>query len=175
MRRTIPAAAVVGVLALSGCGATVGGTPVPEGATAPGSSSAYAALLTECDAVEPEQIADAVGGGAIERGFFGAICRWSVDGPAGPTRVTFNWFETGTLDVERETSQRLGYAVEDTTVDGRRAVLSRPPGDPGACGIAAGSPVSGVIGWWVQYRSGGHPDPCEAAATLVKLTLHLSA
>ncbi|MCL2533081.1 MAG: DUF3558 domain-containing protein [Nocardiaceae bacterium] len=174
-RRVVPAVAVVGVLALSGCGATVDGTPVAEGATAPGSSSEYAKLLTECDVVAPEHIADAVGGGAIERGFFGAICRWSVDGPAGPVRVTFDWFETGALDVERETSQRLGYAVEDTTVDGRRAVLSRQPQDPGACGIAVGSPYSGVIGWWVQYRAAGHPDPCEAAATLAKLALDVSA
>lgn len=176
MRRSaIPAAAVVGVLALSGCGATVDGTPVPEGATAPGASSEYAALLTECDAVDSEHIAEAVGGGPIERGFFGAICRWTVAGPAGPVRVTFNWFETGALDVEREASQRLGYEVEDASVDGRRAVLSRQPQDPGSCGISTGSPVSGVIGWWVQYRGAGHPDPCEAAATLAKLTLNLSA
>ncbi len=174
-RRVLPAAAVAGVLVLSGCGATVDGTPVPQGATAPGSSSEYAALLTECDVVDPEQIADAVGGGGIERGFFGAICRWSVAGPAGPVRVTFDWFETGSLDVERETAQRLGYAVEDASVDGRRAVLARQPRDPGACGISTGSPVSGVVGWWVQYRDAGHPDPCEAAATLAKLTLNLSA
>jgi len=174
-RRAIPAAAIAGVLVLSGCGAAVDGTAVPEGATAPGSSSEYAALLTECDAVDRDQIAEVVGGGAIERGFFGAICRWSVTGPSGPVRVTFDWFETGALDVERETSRRLGYTVEDASVDGRRAVLSRQPQDPGACGISTGSPVSGVVGWWVQYQGAGHPDPCEAAATLAKLTLDLSA
>ncbi|RVW01097.1 DUF3558 domain-containing protein [Rhodococcus xishaensis] len=169
------AAATIGVLVLTGCAATVPGAPRPEGAATPGTSSRYAALLTECDAVDSDQIAHAVGGGAIDRGFFGAICRWSVAGPAGPVRVTFNWFETGSLAVERETSHRLGYAVEDVSVDGRRAVLSRQPQDPGTCGIASGAPDSGVIGWWVQYQAAEHPDPCEAAATLVKLTLELSA
>lgn len=142
----LPAAAVVGLLVLSGCGATVDGTPVPEGATAPGSSSEYAALLTECDVVDREQIVEAVGGGAIERGFFGAICRWSVAGPAGPVRVTFDWFETGSLDVERETAQRLGYAVEDVSVAGRcsrgsRTIPARagsPPAAPSRVSSAGG-------------------------------------
>ena len=174
-RIAVVATAVAGVLIGAGCAATVPGTARPEGATEFGASSEFAALLTECDTVAPGQIAEAVGGDAIEREFFGAICRWSVAGPAGPVRVTFNWFEAGSLDVESATAQRLGYAVEDVRVDGRRAVLSRQPQDPGACGIAVGSPTSGVIGWWVQYRAAGHTDPCEAAATLAKLTLKLGA
>ncbi|QCQ92241.1 DUF3558 domain-containing protein [Rhodococcus sp. SGAir0479] len=165
----VPAAALV----LAGCGATVPGTPMPAGAS--GAGGDYVGLLTECEAVAAERIADAVGGGAIERGFFGAVCRWSVDGPAGPVRVTFDWFESGSLDVERETARRLGYAPEDVVVDGRRAVLVRQPHDPGSCGVAVGAPAGGVVGWWAQYRAPGHPDPCEAAVTLAKLTLDLSA
>lgn len=171
----VPTAVLAGVLLLAGCASTVAGTPTPVGATEPGASSRFAALLTECDVVPPEKIAEAVGGDSIERGFFGAICRWTVGGPSGPVRVTFNWFETGGLDIERRTSEQLGYAVQDITVEGRRAVLSRPPQDPGSCGISAGGPAGGVVGWWVQFQSAGHPDPCDAAVALAKLTLNLSA
>lgn len=162
------------VLVLGGCGTSVTGTAVPQGFGA-GDTANYASLLTECDVVAPERIAEIVGGDSIERGFLGAICRWTVGGAAGPARVTFNWFETGALEVERSTSERLGYDVEEVAVDGRRAVLSRPPADPGSCGVTAGFPAGGVVGWWVQYRAGSGADPCAAASSLVASTLDLAA
>lgn len=165
--------AAVAVL-LGGCAESVTGTPVPQGFGA-GHSSDYASLLTECDVVAPERITEIVGGDTIERGFLGAICRWTVHGATGPARVTFDWFETGTLAVEARTSERLGYEVEDVTVGGRRAVLARPPADPGSCGITVGFPAGGVVGWWVQYRAGGGADPCAAASVLVESTLDLAA
>jgi hypothetical protein len=171
--RTAGVASAV-VLLLGGCAESVTGTPVPQGFGA-GHSSDYASLLTECDVVAPDRIAEIVGGETIERGFLGAICRWTVSGATGPARVTFNWFETGTLEVEKRTSDRLGYEVEDITVGGRRAVLSRPPADPASCGVTAGFPAGGVVGWWVQYRAGGGADPCAAASALVESTLNLAA
>lgn len=160
--------------ALAACGSTIEGTAVREDADS-SRSQQFTSLLTECDAVTDEQIAQAVGGNTIERGFFGAICRWDVSAPGGIVKVTFNWFETGALDVERTTAGRLGYTVEDVTVEGRRAILMRQPADPGACGVTAGAPDAGIIGWWVQYQPGSaHPDPCQAVLTLAKLTLNLS-
>ncbi|CAM2834659.1 DUF3558 domain-containing protein [Prescottella defluvii] len=169
------AAVLAPALVLAGCTSIVSGTPTPVGAGESGASSRFASLLTECDVVAPDRIAEAVGGGPVERGFFGAICRWTVGGPSGPVRVTFNWFETGSLDIERRTSEQLGYDVQDVSIEGRRAVLSRPPQDPGSCGISAGGPAGGVVGWWVQFRAAGHPDPCDAAIELAKLTLTQSA
>jgi len=161
---------------LAGCGSTIEGQAVPEGAGAGGASAEFTRLLTECDAVTDEQIAEAVGVEAIERGFFGAICRWDTAGAGATAKVTFNWFETGSLDTERGTAQRLGYAVENTTVEGRRAVLMRPPDDPASCGISAGASTTGIFGWWVQYAPGSAPpDPCAAAVTLARLTLDLSS
>jgi len=161
------------VAALAGCGSTIEGQAVPQGAGSGGASAEFTRLLTECDAVTDEQIAEAVGVEAIERGFFGAICRWDT---AGSAKVTFNWFETGSLDTERGTAQRLGYTVENTTVEGRRAVLMRPPDDPASCGISAGASTTGIFGWWVQYAPGSQsPDPCAAAVTLARLTLDLSS
>lgn len=118
-----------------------------------------------------EQIAETVVSDAIARGFFGAICRWDGVG----VKVTFDWFETGGLDVERATAEKLGYSIENATVQGRKAVLMRQPNDPGACGISVGSPSAGVIGWWVQYGPGGAGDPCAAATKLAELTLNLSS
>lgn len=166
--------AVALAVVLGGCGEAVPGTPVPQGFGA-GEASRYAALLTECDVVAPERIAQVVGGGPIERGFLGAICRWTVHGTNGPVRVTFNWFETGVLAAEARTSERLGYGVTEVTVGGRRALMSRPPADPGSCGVTAGFPAGGVVGWWVQYRGGGAIDPCESASALVASTLNLAA
>ncbi|MBH0119497.1 DUF3558 domain-containing protein [Rhodococcus sp. NPDC003382] len=178
LRRTAAAvlAAVVAGGALAGCSRTIEGRAVQEGAGGGGASAEFTKLLTECDAVTDEQIAESVGSDYVLRGFFGAICRWDGDGPSGPVKVTFNWFETGALDTEREAGERLGYAVENTTVEGRRALLMRRPADPHSCGVSANASTVGIFGWWVQYVPGSaHPDPCEAAATLARLTLNLSS
>lgn len=171
MKRTSIA---VGVVLLAGCSTTVHGTPKAESFDS-SSDSEFTNLLTECDAVSDERIAETVGGDAIARGFFGAICRWDVAGPNGIVKVTFNWFENGSLDVEREANEKMMYAVEDITVQGRKAIRLQPPNDLASCGVTAGSPDSGVVGWWVQYLPGsGNPDPCEAATTLMDLTVNLS-
>ncbi|MBD0322624.1 MAG: DUF3558 domain-containing protein [Aldersonia sp.] len=165
-------AAVVATVA--GCGKTIEGTALPAGASG-GNHPEFTKLLTECDAVTDDQIAEAVQADAVERGFFGAICRWDGSGPSGRIKITFNWFETGTLEVERSTNQQLGYQIDDITVEGRRALQLRRPNDPDSCGVTAGAPDQGVIGWWVQYRPGSaHPDPCAAAGELASLTLNLS-
>ena len=164
----------VGVLLLAGCSTTVPGTPKAESFDS-SADSEFTNLLTECDAVADDRIADTVGGDAIERGFFGAICRWDVAGPNGIVKVTFNWFENGSLDAERDASQQMMYTTSDITVQGRKAIRQQPPDDPASCGVTAGSPDSGVVGWWVQYLPGsGHPDPCEAATTLMDLTINLN-
>ncbi len=170
--RAVVAVAAAGSV-LAGCGNTITGTPSPAGSV--GTNEKFRNLLTECDAVNDKQIADAVGGNSIERGFFGAICRWDVGGPSGNVKVTFNWFESGSLDVEKSTLERLKYSIKDVTIEGRRAIQSQPPNDPDSCGVTAGAPDTGIIGWWVQYRPGSsHPDPCGAATKLAELTLNLS-
>lgn len=165
---------LAGVLVLAGCSTTIQGTPTAQsfdGST----GTEFTDLLTECDAVTDDTIAETVGGDAIARGFFGAICRWDVAGPSGIVKVTFNWFENGSLDAERTANEKLAYDVEDITVQGRAALRIRQPEDPAACGVTAGSPDSGVVGWWVQYQPGlQSADPCVAATTLMELTIDLS-
>ncbi|MGN0042906.1 DUF3558 domain-containing protein [Rhodococcus sp. (in: high G+C Gram-positive bacteria)] len=168
------AALAVCATVLTGCSRTIEGRAVQEGAGGGGNTEEFTRLLTECDAVADPQIAEAVGAEAVYRGFFGAICRWEGDGPGGVVKVTFNWFETGSLDHERSAAEHLGYTVENTTVEGRRALQMRRPDDPSSCGVSSGASTTGIFGWWVQYQGGG-PDPCEAAATLARLTLNLSS
>ncbi len=162
------------IAVLAGCSTTVQGTPTAQ--SFDGSvGTEFTDLLTECDAVADGTIAETVGGDAIARGFFGAICRWDVASPNGIVKVTFDWFENGSLDAERSANARLEYDVEDIAVQGRTALLITQPEDPAACGVTAGSPNSGVVGWWVQYQPGSQSvDPCAAATTLMELTIDLS-
>lgn len=60
-------------------------------------------------------------------------------------KVTFNWFETGSLDHERKAGEELGYTVENTTVEGRRALQMRRPNDPLSCGVSAGAATTGIF------------------------------
>lgn len=171
VRAVMAAAAAVGLLA--GCGSTIEGTPTAAGVDT--SNGEFRSLLQECETVTDEQIAQVVGGDLIVRGFLGAICRWDVVGATGPVKVTFDWFENGSMEVERAANEQLGWTVTDITVSARTALEIRQPEDPGSCGVTAPSPDVGVIGWWVQLRPESGVDACEAARTLMQLSLNLSA
>ncbi|MBY6411510.1 DUF3558 domain-containing protein [Rhodococcus sp. BP-252] len=166
-RRRALAAAVSAVALLAGCSTTVTGTPTAEG-YAGDADADFAKLLQECTAVPDDKIAETVQADGVYQYFFGAVCMWDGSGPAGAVDVTFAWFETNSLGRERTLSQEIGYAVEDVSVAGATAFLSRRPGDAASCGITAA--YSGTITWWVQYRSGAG-DPCAAATRLAELTL----
>lgn len=166
------AAALVAMLVLTGCSRAIEGEAVPE-------TSAFGQdipddVLRECELVTPEQIAAAVGGDTLDHTFLGAICRWDVTGPSGAVRITFNWFENGSLDVERDTNQRLGYTVSDVTIGGRSAIRLAQPGVPSSCGAAGVAPSRGVIGWWVHYRPDAAADACAAADKLLELSFNRS-
>ncbi|QII05270.1 DUF3558 domain-containing protein [Rhodococcoides fascians A25f] len=172
-RRQVIAAAST-LLLVAGCAQTVEGTPRPASFGGSGSQE-FTKLLTECDAVSDDQITETVGAEDIARGFFGAICRWDLIGSAGIVKVTFNWFESGTLAAERAADEKMTYTVSDTTVQGRKAIQAQRPNDSASCGVSAGADRDGIFGWWVQYQPDvAHPDPCQAAAKLADLTLNLS-
>ncbi|NLG55175.1 MAG: DUF3558 domain-containing protein [Rhodococcus sp.] len=175
MRRAAAAAAMVVAVGatVAACGQEIDGMAIAEGAYT-GNTERFSRVLEECDAVTEEQIAEAVGADAINKAFLGAICRWDASGVGGTIKVAFNWFETGTLGAEETTAQNLGYGIEAITIQGRRAIVMRPPTEPGACGVSLGSPSDGVVGWWVHYGAGGS-DPCGAAIKLAELTVNLSA
>ncbi|MEC3951647.1 DUF3558 domain-containing protein [Nocardia sp. CDC153] len=187
MARRSRAAIVLATLALTatlaGCGKTVPGTALPAGGTTGtgGGTSRintnFDKLLRECTVVAQDDIGKSVGDNMyVEPSFNGAVCMWNLTGgSAGSGMVTLNWYELGSLNNEKQNNDRLKYVSNDINVQGRRSLETRRPNDPDSCGVSAPAADTGVVGWWVNYRSGStHPDPCDAARKLVELTLNLA-
>ncbi|MDY6809240.1 MAG: DUF3558 domain-containing protein [Actinomycetota bacterium] len=177
MRRRVIAVlgAVLVVLGVA-TGCTVDGTPVAVGAADDQQSGnvdtdQFDNLLLECSVLSPNQIAEAVGG-TIARGTFnGAICRWIVEGSI-TAGVTFNWFEWGDPNVEKDTAKELGYETENIKVASQAAFTQRDPNRPAICGVTARAPSRGVYTWWVEPRTSAVPaDPCAAPIKLMELLL----
>ena len=160
---------------LSGCGNDVTEPQISNAPVRTADPQKFREALKECLTVSDDQIAEAVGGEAADKGFYGAICRWTVSGATGTVEVTFNWFESGSLDGERNALEKLGYRYEDIGVQSWKSIQAQPPNDPNSCGVTSRAPDAGIVGWWVQFRpSAAHPDPCEAAVELMKLTLNVA-
>ncbi|WP_228796613.1 DUF3558 domain-containing protein [Nocardia nova] len=161
-------------LTVGGCGRTVQGTALPAGSGG-GVNMNFDKLLRECEVVKQEDIAKATGAQDAQGSFNGAVCMWDLSGtPGGDGMATLNWYEMGSLPNEKANNDRLGYTTTDVNVQGRRSLQVQRPGDPDSCGVMAPAADTGIIGWWVNYRPGGHPDPCAGAKKLAELTLNLA-
>ncbi|MEE4024171.1 DUF3558 domain-containing protein [Gordonia sp. PKS22-38] len=178
MRRVVTVVvALVVILGLgTACARSIDGTPVPVGAAGDrpeGSvdTDQFDNLLLECSVLSPMQIAEVVGGTVARGTFNGAICRWIVEG-ATTAGVTFNWFEWGDPNVEKETAKQLGYETENIKVASQAAFTQRDPDRPAVCGVTARAPSRGVYTWWVEPRTVAVPaDPCAAPIKLMELLL----
>jgi hypothetical protein len=164
------------LLGATACARTIDGDPVAVGAADNEQEGAvdtdqYDKLLLECQILAPDRIAEVVGGGVARGTFNGAICRWIVEGPA-IVGVTFNWFEWGSLNVEKETAKKLGYETENIKVASQAAFTQRDPDRPAMCGVTARAPSRGVYTWWVEPRTTATAaDPCAAPIKLMELLL----
>lgn len=150
---------------LAGCASTQSDDTEVDAGSADGKD--FAKLFRECQVVESEQLADITGIPDLQSTFTGAICRWSNANDSA--MVTLNWFEHGSMRVEKDTAQRLGYEVENQKVHGSVVYVERVPDDPSSCGVTARASDQGVIGWWVQ---GSVTDPCQAALDLADLSIN---
>ncbi|MFT4125028.1 MAG: DUF3558 domain-containing protein [Gordonia sp. (in: high G+C Gram-positive bacteria)] len=177
VRRTWPVIlcllVVIGLVA--GCSRTIDGVPLSAQeaqSRAPGevNTDDFDQLTLECEVLRPDQIADTVGGSAAEGIFFGANCRWLVSG-AVTAYVTFNWFEWGSLTVEKNTAKKLGYETETIKISGQTAFTQRHPGRATVCGVSTRAPSRGVYTFWVEPVAGASGDPCDAPTRLMKLLL----
>ncbi|MFE6919924.1 DUF3558 domain-containing protein [Nocardia sp. NPDC057663] len=172
-------AALMLTAALAGCAEKVQGNAQPLGSGGGGETinTDFDKLLRECDVVASDKIGEIVGNATyVNDSFSGAVCMWDIeDAPGGGAMATLNWYEMGTLNNEKTTNDKLGYLTGDITVQGRRALQVRRPGDNDSCGVTAPAADVGVVGWWINYKPGSaHPDPCAAAQKLVELTLDLA-
>ncbi|WP_227979639.1 DUF3558 domain-containing protein [Nocardia spumae] len=176
-RRRAAAIAVLAVavgVTVGGCGRTVPGTALPAGSSG-GVNMNFDKLLRECEVVKQDEIAKATGAQDAQGSFNGAVCMWDLSGTSGGSGMaTLNWYEMGSLPNEKANNDRLGYTTSDVNVQGRRALQVQRPGDPDSCGVMAPAADTGIIGWWINYRPGGHPDPCAGAKKLAELTLNLA-
>jgi hypothetical protein len=84
--------------------------------------------------------------------------------------VVFSWFETGTLDRERDLATDRGAHVTDTDIERHPAFTATTAENPAACAATAAA-GTGVLTWWVQFRPGVGTDVCEDAAALLADTL----
>lgn len=165
-------ALAVGV-SVGGCGKTISGTAEPAGGSG-GINTKFDKLLRECDVVKNSDIVQTTGAQDATSSFNGAVCMWNLDGtPSGDGMVTLNWYEMGSLTNEKTTNDKLGYSTSDVSVQGRRSLQIRRPNDADSCGVMTPASDTGIVGWWVNYHPGGHPDPCTAAQKLVALTVNL--
>jgi len=168
------AAALAGLVVLTGCTQTVEGSAARAGAgDVPRNNDSqrqYPNLLKECDVLTEDILAETVGADPldIQSTFVGAVCRWQAANPAGLVDITRFWFEQGSLDHERQVSQELGYDIEDRSIAGIQSFVMRPNDPNGACGVA--SDAAGVVGWWVNPQAPGI-DACGMAIKLMELTL----
>ncbi|MYR08643.1 DUF3558 domain-containing protein [Gordonia sp. SID5947] len=170
-------AALLLVLGLgTACARDIDGEPVAVGAAdneqeGHVDTDQYDKLLLECEVLSTAQIAQAVGGSVARGTFNGAICRWLVEG-ATSASVTFNWFEWGDPNVEKETAKKLGYETENIKVASQAAFTQRDPKRPAVCGVTARAPSRGVFTWWVEPRTAAvAADPCAAPIKLMELLL----
>lgn len=163
--------AILGVLAvvLAGCGGD--DRPRDDVARDLPAGDEYENLLRECEVLQDPIIRDVVRGTSIQRGFYGAICRWVVSGN-GVVDITYAWYEWGDFAFEKEISQELGFETENITlnVSGQTAFLQRDPARPRMCGVTAKAPGHGTATWWVEPH-GGSVDGCDAATQLMDLIL----
>ena len=159
-------AAAAALMVLAGC-ASAAPSPEAGGENAPGHSKDFAKLLRECLVVNQNDLATVTGEPDLVENFSGAICRWS--NPGNTTAVTLNWFEHGSMKVEKDTAQRLGFEVENQKLDGSVVYVTTDPQNPSACGVTSKASDQGIIGWWVD---GSAVDPCKAALDLTALSLN---
>ncbi|NDK88456.1 DUF3558 domain-containing protein [Gordonia desulfuricans] len=165
------------VAVLAGCARDVDGDAVAVGQGGQNTSGnvdtdQYDQLTLECQILSDAQIAKAVGGTSASSTFNGAICRWIVDGPVA-ANVTFNWFEWGNLNVEKDTGKKLGYVTENVKVVGQAAFTQRDPRRPNVCGVTTRAPSRGVFTFWVEPIGGSaSADPCAAPTKLMELVLN---
>lgn len=129
-------------------------------------------LTLECAILQPAQIAEVVGGSTASSNFSGAICRWFVSGTTS-AYVTFNWFEQGSVDVEKRTAKELGYTTENIKIASQAAFTARDTKRPSMCGVTTRSPTRGVYTFWVEPLDGSRSgDPCAAPTKLMELLLN---
>ncbi|ADG99135.1 lipoprotein LprC [Segniliparus rotundus DSM 44985] len=174
-RRALAAALALVAAAATGCGPGSGGAGPTNTTVREQEADPYENLMHECELINEKEMLDVLGMKARFQTFNGAVCRWNVMGGSSALEVTFYWFETGTLDREKETLDFLKYDNQWRDFDGSKGIIAHPAGDASICGSVAKSQTEGIIGWWVQPVFGSGGDSCDSATKLMIKALNTRA
>lgn len=176
----VAAAAVTAVVAVAGCAQTVNGAARRAQSGVPDPTRNYGYVDDRCGLLVDSSIQQAIGADHIVRPYSGAVCQYVLSrgsgadvGASAPPMmvdVTFSWYETGNLDRERALATERGATITDKVVERHQAFLARRDTTGAACSATAAA-GTGVLSWWVQYRSQRNADPCKDAEKLLTATL----
>lgn len=167
------AVALATTAALAGCAQTVSGTAQRADTVAADSDRSYGYVENRCGLLDDDTVAATLGAGAITRPYSGAVCQYLLSpraAGAATVDVTFSWFDTGSLQRERDLAAARGADVTDVVVERHKAFAARRDTTGAACSATAAA-GSGVLSWWVQYRGRSTGDPCIDAEKLLSATL----
>jgi hypothetical protein len=171
--------AVTAVVAVAGCSQTVSGTARRAQSAVPDPNRSYGYVDDRCGLLVDGSIQQAIGADHIVRPYSGAVCQYVLARGSGPdvggaspaiVDVTFSWYETGTLDRERELATGRGATITEKVIERHHAFLARRDTTGAACSATAAA-GTGVVSWWVQFRGQRNGDPCKDAEKLLTLTL----
>jgi hypothetical protein len=162
--------AVTAVVAVAGCSQTVSGAARRAQSGVPDPTRSYGYVDDRCGLLVDSSIQQVIGADHIVRPYSGAVCQYVLARGSAIVDVTFSWYETGTLDRERTLATERGAAITEKVIERHQAFLARRDTTGAACSATAAA-GTGVLSWWVQYRSQHNGDPCKDAEKLLTATL----
>ncbi len=177
----VAAAAVTAAAIVAGCSSTVSGTARRAHPGEPDPTRSYGYVDDRCGLLLDGSVQETLSADHVVRPYSGAVCQYVLtrgeagsDSGTGASQlidVTFSWFESGSLERERELAAERGATITDTDVERHDAFLARRDTTGAGCSATAAA-GTGVLSWWVQFRgksNGG--DSCQDAEKLLSATL----
>jgi len=156
---------------VAGCSSTVSGTARRAHPAVPDPTRSYGYVDDRCGLLLDSSVQETLAADHVVRPYSGAVCQYVLTRGETTIDVTFSWFESGSLERERELATERGATITDANVERHEAFLARRNTTGAACSATAAA-GTGVLSWWVQFRGDSRSaDPCPDAEKLLAETL----
>lgn len=155
---------------MTGCSHTVDGSAERAQPQADDAGRNFGYIDDSCGRLTDSTVRDTIEADEVVRPYSGAVCQYVLSRGDSTIDATFSWFDTGTVDREREVAQARGAEITDTVIQRYPTFLARTSITGAGCSATA-SANPGVLSWWVQYRAEQVGDPCADAEKLLAATL----
>ena len=174
MRWRVNQVAVIAVTVaaiVAGCSTTVGGTALRAQPAVPDPTRSYGYADDRCGLLLDGTVQETLAADHVVRPYSGAVCQYVLARGDMTIDVTFSWFESGSLERERELATERGATITDADIERHEAFLATRNTTGVACSATAAA-GTGVLSWWVQFRGDARgADPCPDAEKLLSATL----